>query len=350
MADKRRAAEPPGHLGRPRDMKQSPWGARLSGRPRPATRILALCGGAAAIALVGCASAPARGPAPGTTALTVAASPVPTAGTPQQRAAADAALMLKAFAPPAGAREVATSPVPSSPLSTSQQAVAPMDNDVVTRTSWWLAPGAPQQVLAWEEAHIPPLYHRFGWGTTGTGIWSDDFSIPAVPGLFDQRDMAVSTTSAGKGEVAIRVDALVDWIPVRPAGDTIPAAARVATVVETKGAFGETSHGRPEPVLGKATVTDRTQVAAVAAYLNGLAVDAPDGVSSCPDPAASLTVTFRAGPGGPALAEASAGVAGCAFLSYTMPGQPAIGLGGGAAGDNLLTEVDRVMDLHWRYP
>ena len=63
-----------------------------------------------------------------------------------------------------------------------------------------------------------------------------------------------------------------------------------------------------------------------------------------------LTMTFSARPGAPALAEASAGLGGCAFLTYTMPGQPATGLGGGAAGENLLDEVNHVTGLHWKIP
>ena len=331
-------------------MKRSPQGSLPAGRLRAATGLLAFCGGAAAIALTGCA-APASAPAAaaGTTAP-AAARAMPSAGTPQQQAAADAALMLKAFAPPSGAREVTTSPVPSSRLSNSPQTPEPMDNDVVTRTSWWLAPGNPQQVLAWEAAHIAPLYHRYGWGTAGTGIWDDDFSLPAVAGLFDERGLTVSTTSAGNGEVAVRVDALVDWIPARPASTTIPATARTATIVETKGALGQTSHGSPEPVIAKATVTDGAQVTAIADYLNGLAVDPSGGTSSCASPPASLTVTFRATVGGTVLGEASAGVGGCDFLAVTAPGQQPLSVGGGAAGDNLFTELDRVMDLHWRYP
>jgi hypothetical protein len=33
-----------------------------------------------------------------------------------------------------------------------------------------------------------------------------------------------------------------------------------------------------------------------------------------------------------------------------MPGQSAIGLGGGAAGENLLDEVNHVTGLHWKTP
>ena len=282
----------------------------------------------------------------------MASTSPPLPGTPKQQAVAEAGLMLKAFAPPAGASEVSTSPVPGSVMSRSPATMAPMDDDVVTATAWWRAPGDPQQVLAWEKAHIPAMYRYFGGGTTGFGIWNDVFSIAAVPGLFVARELAVSTTSAGGGKTAIRVDTLVDWIPVRASGDTVPASARFARLVETKSGIDGTPPKQSKIVIATATVTDPAPVAALASYLNGLAVNPPGAVSSCPAMLtdSALIVTFSAHPGGPALATASASLSGCAFLTYTMPGQSAIGLGGGAAGENLLDEVNHVTGLHWKTP
>jgi hypothetical protein len=327
-------------------------------RPSAALPALTLAGCLAVTALAGCAvvhtpaphAHPSGAASSGTAGTgTVAVTPS-SSGTPEQRAVADAELMLKAFAPPAGAREVPGSPVPGSVMSRSPATPTPSDDDVVTKTSWWLAPGDPQQVLAWEKAHIPSLYRYFGGGTTGFGIWNDVFSIPAVPGLFDTRELAVSTTSAGGGRTAIRVDALVDWIPARHAGDTVPATARTAKLVETRTGLRGTPPKQATTVIGTATVTDPAQVAALATYLNGLAADPPGGTWSCPMSTGGLTVTFSAQPGGPALATASAGLGGCAFLSYSMPGQPSAALGGGGAGENLLDEVNHVTGLHWKTP
>lgn len=304
------------------------------------------------IGLAGCAVVPAPSPhAHSTGAGTGATTTSPSSETPKQQAVTAAGLMLKAFAPPAGAREVPDSPVPGSVISRASGMPTAAGNDVVTATSWWLAPGDPQQVLAWEKVHIPSSYRYFGGGTTGFGVWNDVFSMPAVPGLFDTRELSVSTTSAGGGKTAIRVDALVDWIPVRPSGDTVPAAVRVAVLVETRSRFGLPTK-QATTVLGRATVTNPAQVAALAAYLHRLAVNPPGAVWSCPAMSAggTLTVTFSARPGGLALATASASLSGCAFLTYTMPGQPAVGLGGGAAGENLLDEVNHVTGLHWKIP
>jgi hypothetical protein len=141
------------------------------------------------------------------------------------------------------------------------------------------------------------------------------------------------------------VDSVVNWIPARPAGDTVPATATVATATETKGS------GKHPPVVSAKTVTSPEQVRKLAAYLNGLPVNPPGAITSCPaDFGGGLTIVFQARAGGPVLARASAGLSGCGSLSYAMPGQPETGLGGGDAGPSLLAEVNRVAGLHWTVP
>jgi hypothetical protein len=219
------------------------------------------------LAAAGCASAAPVLPSP------------PATSTPQQQAETDAARLLTAFTPPAGAKWEPNSPVPSSSLSSGPQGGSPEDADVVTRTAWWLAPGDPQQLLRWEAAHMGDGYHREGTGQNGPGIYNTFYPVPAVAGLFDERQLTVSAVAAGYGKAAIRVDSLVDWIPARTPGDTVPAAARVAV-----------------------------------------------------------------------LAQASASLGGCEFLSYAMPGRRPTGLGKADAGGDLLTEINHVAGLHWKIP
>jgi hypothetical protein len=288
----------------------------------------------------------ASGRATGTGTGTGTADSSVLTGTPEERAEEEAALMLNAFAPPPGAREVSRSPVPSGPISDTSGAPRPTDSDVVTKTSWWVAPGDPKSLVDWEAANISPLYHLSSYGTVGSGIWDDVFGIP-VNGLFDELELAVSTTSTGHGQTAIRVDALVDYYPARPAGDTVPATATAATLVETKD--GTPPKGGAT-VIARVTVTDLAEVRAIAAYLNGLPVTPPGGMYSCLGPIGGIAVTFSASPGGPAIGKASAGLGGCEFLSYTMPGHPATGLGSGLAGENLLDELNHVTGLHWKIP
>ncbi len=294
--------------------------------------------GAAALAAAGCASA--APPAP--RGYTVMAS-----GTPKQQAEANAADLLKAFTPPAGAKREARSPVPSSSLSSAPQGGSPQDADVVTATAWWLVPGRPHQLLQWEAKHMGGHYHEDGTGQNGPGVFITDYGVPAVAGLFDQRQLTVSDTAAGHGKIAIRVDSLVDWIPVRAVGDLVPASARVAVLTQTKDPVGR---GKP-PVVATKTVTSAGQVAALAQYLDGLPVNVPGQTYNCPEFGnGGLTISFRARASGPALAQAAASLSGCGFLTYTMPGQRPTGLNEAEAGDQLLTAVNHITGLHWKIP
>jgi hypothetical protein len=298
----------------------------------------------AAVTLAACAavSAPSANDTNGVTATS------PSPGTPQQRAAAEAGLMLKDFAPPPGARQVSASPAPSSTISKGPQAVRPADDDVVTATAWWLAPGDPQGLLNWEVAHIPPLYVLFSQGTVGKGSWSDNYQLKPVAGLFDDRALAVSTTSAGHGQTAIRVDALVDWIPARASGDTIPVTTAVVTAVLTRN-VGDMSRAKQVPV-STATITDPGQVRAIVAYLNDLPVQPPGVTYNCPPfEGGTLTLTFRARADGPPLATAYGIVSGCQMLQLTVTGRQPISWPLGAAG-NWFNQVMRVTGLGWKVP
>lgn len=314
---------------------------------RAAYAVLATCTVLAA-AVAGCASAAAPAPRSSPAAATGLASPSSSAtGTPEQQAEADAALLVEAFVPPPGAQAVPRSPVPSSPLSTRPQGGLPANDDVVIRTGWWLAPGGPQKLLSWEVAHLGSRYRNNGSGMNGPGVYNELFDVPAVPGLFDYQRLTVSAATAGHGQTAIRVDAMVDWIPARAPGDTVPTTARAAVLTETK----DTGRGKP-PAVATATLTDARQVAALAAYLNRLPVNPPGGAVDCPAAigGGSIAVTFRPRPDGPVLAGAITTFAGCAFLSFTVPGRPSAEIGGPAAGNDLLAEVNQVAGLHWKLP
>jgi hypothetical protein len=309
---------------------------------------LAAAGAVVAAAVAGCASGAAGPSAHQSSPAGLTSAARPAKGTPKQQAEANAAQLVKAFVPPPGARQTPRSPVPSSPLSAGPQGGSPEDEDVVTATGWWLVPGGPQKLLSWETKHLIARYPLYGTGMNGPGIYNESFSVSPVPGLFDERDLTVSASAAGHGQVAIRVDALVDWIPIRAAGDTVPASAQVAVLTETGDASGR---GKP-PVVASKMLTNAKQVTALAAYLNRLPVNVPGKNFNCPGfgNGGGLTISFLARLGGPALSQASASLSGCGFLTYTMPGHSATGLGEAEAGGNLLTEINHVTGLHWAIP
>ena len=167
----------------------------------------------AVMALAGCAAAhTTTGPVPaasGTTAPT----------TPRERAVAEAAAILRAFAvPPGGQRLPDALKFPSSTL---------VSTALVDDVSFWRAPGRPQAVLAWEQAHLPRGFTPED-ASFGPPSWDRTFSLTPVPGVLNARDLVVEVAGAGHGQTVIRVDAQVSWQPPRPAPERVPSAARAA--------------------------------------------------------------------------------------------------------------------------
>jgi hypothetical protein len=299
----------------------------------------------AAIALAGCAVAHPAGQTTGSTGSTVTttqSNPRPAAG-PQQRAVADADAILASFAVPPGARKLAAAPsVDKGALKTSIQ--IPGTPDLVDKADWWLAPGQPHQVLAWEAAHVSHRYSFEGTGSvSGTAgseqIWSDMFSLPVITGVLDSRELAVEVVQDGD-KTAIRVDAQVTWQPATPPSEKVPAAAKAVTISMDLG-LNQGGKKPPKPV----TVTDPAEVGELRALINSLPL-APPGMFSCPAGFGdNLVLTFRARPGGPALAVATDLLSGCRGVGLTIGGKSQPGLSG-ASG----TQILKIAGLPWKIP
>jgi hypothetical protein len=303
----------------------------------------------AAVAVVGCASVPApkteaathppASAAPGTSlaGATSAARP-----TPEQRAAADTDAIFAAFVVPPGARELSSAPSVSGGVL-QRAALIPGTPDLVDKAGWWLTPGAPQQVLAWETKHLPHRFAADGSGSSGApgpaAELFDTFSLRAVYGVLDSRGLLVQAVADGN-QTAVRVDAQVSWTPARPVSEKVPAAAKAVTVSEDLGA----NQGKAKPPT-PVTVTDPAKVRKLVALINGLPLTQP-GISSCPAGFGdTLTLTFRVGPGTPALAVATAELSGCPLTRFSIGGkqQPALA---GASGPQIL----RIAGLPWKIP
>jgi hypothetical protein len=304
-------------------------------------------GAAAALALCGCGTVHAdpTGKPTGSTGVPVtsAKSPARPSPTPKQRAVADANSILASFAVPKGARRLSAAPtVENGVLKTPPQ--VPEMLDVVDTAEWWIAPGAPQSVLAWEAKHVSHRFSTAGSGqSSGPGFtsWSQSFSLPDIPAVLDSRELAVTVVQDG-GKTAIRVDGQVAWQPARPAGEKVPAAKAVTIALN----LGLNQGGRkpPKPV----TITDRARVNSLKALINGLALF-PPGMYSCPaDFGESMVLTFRAGPRTPALAVATVTLGGCGGVNLTIGGksQPALAGLGQETGAAIL----KTAGLSWKIP
>ena len=203
---------------------------------------------------------------------------------------------------------------------------------LVDEVSFWRAPGQPQAVLAWEQAH---LSRRFTPGDAGFGppSWDRTFSLSAVPGVLNARDLLVEVAGAGNGQTAIRVDAQVAWQPPRPASSLVPSAARVLTITQLASSLPG-ARRPPAPV----TITDPAVTRRIASLINGLLVF-PLEYASCPAfMGGGLQLTFRARSGGPALAVANTdGV--CHEVWLTIGGKQQPGLTDPASLDAQIRKI-----------
>ena len=243
------------------------------------------------------------------------------AGSPRQRAVADAARIIASFPRPPGAER--TGLIASLTAPGEGPAATP---DIATVTQWYRAPGRPQAVLAWIRAHVPSGFTLGGEGSgsyapgptaTPTQSWTDQLELPPVPGVLTQRWLVVLVVADGD-QTAIRADAQVVWLPARPVAEQIPPDARVVTITPM---FGIRSTKRFVRLDQAVTVTSPAKVAAIAAVIDGLPLF-PPGAFSCPaDFGAAMRLTFRRSPQGPVVAQLSAQYGGCGVASVSIDGR-----------------------------
>jgi hypothetical protein len=189
---------------------------------------------------------------------------------------------------------------------------------LVDKVSWWVAPGQPQALLAWE-AHVLttlPGPRRFVAGDLSGSQYGHDemFQLPsAQPALRDQ-ELIVEVADAGGGRTWIRVDAEVAWQPDRPASTLVPAAARVVTISEV--AVITQHPPLPRPV----TITDEGVVRRIAGLANGLELSTVGAAPCAPPLSVQLRLAFRARPAGPALATVET-TGSCGTVANSVNGQ-----------------------------
>jgi hypothetical protein len=254
---------------------------------------------------------------------------------PRERAVTDAAAILKAFAVPPGAQRLQQAPrALQVPITTVGSTT------LVDDVSFWRAPGQPQAVLAWEQAHLPRRF-TLGDADFGPPSWDRTFSLPPVPGALNTRDLVVEVTGAGHGQTAIRVDAQVSWQPPRPGRERVPAATRVVTITPLP-SLNPHAGRPPAPV----TITSLRVVRRITALVDSLQLST---IGNAPCPAAlggGIRLTFRAKAGGPPLAVAQ-GPAPCGTVQLSVGGkqQPALQI-----TDSFIPQILKLAGLRWKIP
>jgi hypothetical protein len=302
----------------------------------------ALAAAAMAVAVTSCATPPRSSVAPTQTSSSAAAAARAVSAaneTPKQRAEKDAAAILASFAVPPGGHRLAAAPsLPGGVLKSPISFLGATWE--VHLTAFWEAPGSPQAVLAWEQAH---LSRRFTLGDADFGppAWDRGFEL-APEGVLVSRELDVEVASAGGGQTGIRLDAWVAWQPPRPASSLIPATAGTVTIAELS-AGPPAARRLPAPV----TITNPGAVRKLAALINGLPLSTTPADVPCPlsmNP--FLSLTFRARPGGPALATAQTGQQ-CYSVALTVRGDQQLPL---RDEPTLDPEILKLAALPWKVP
>lgn len=240
----------------------------------------------------------------------------------------DARLLLKATPVPPGATPSVKAPPGTPPiLLKGPGRVLPT---TAHAWSWWTVPGEPEAAIEWMIAHPPA-------GVTGMGSGNavefgseeqariGEFTWPEVPTVLTHRTLYAAAVSGSLGSSILRADALVSWFLPRPAEEQIPDSVRVLDVAD-------------EHIPAKTTrllISRPRTVRRIAALIDGLPASAAEKAKCLRNrPNHYLRLTFRARPGGPALAEARQtlpALGDCQPLTLRLDGEPQMPLGKGQA-------------------
>jgi hypothetical protein len=295
--------------------------------------LVATAGPAAHAAASGATGTGSSGPTSADASYTTAAA------SPRQQAEAVARAILQAFVPPPGATRQAGEPASAQGSLDSVGGLYAAYE--IQKTSWWLAPGQAAELIAWETAHLPAAFTPAGGdgssgGPGGISVTGQFYQLPPQ-GVLVAQDLVVSVADLGGGNTAIRVDAEVAYQPVRPAGEKVPARAKVVTITAVGGYSGTTA---PPPV----TITTVSVVQTLVALVNGLQLSDVPPDAPCPaNPDLVLELTFQATAAGPPLAVAE-GPGGCDTLTLTVNGKqwPLLAL-----PQSFTTQVLQIAGLDW---
>lgn len=263
-------------------------------------------------------------------AKATASSDPPYLGTRQQMGANEAENVLAQFIPPPGAVLLAKKPA----LPSGGGTMGLVYTKVAQEVRYWRVRGNPTTLLAWEKAHMPRTFARQDV-LIGPPSWNTVYTLPPVPRWFVAREINAQFYDVGGGETVIMADAMVAWVPARPATEVIPASVKVVTIA------GNSTTG-PE----QATITAAPTVLRLARYVNELPVSTV-GPAPCPS-GWGFTLTFRDSAGGPPVAVAK-GPGGCGVVTFRLNGkdQPNLMVTDQASYDSTILNI---AGLHWKLP
>jgi hypothetical protein len=175
--------------------------------------------------------------------------------------------------------------------------------------AWWTTTEPAREVLAYVKSHTPA-----GASQSGTGSVSDNrtggssemvgFDWPAVNSVLGDRELQVTVSALTGGRTGILAEAQSDWVVPRSPSERVPAAATTVRVTLQQRSIPVSTR---KPVTASfALITAPQTVLRAVRLVDSLPVVQPVAIM-CPLillTGQSLTVTYNAGPAGPALARA----------------------------------------------
>jgi hypothetical protein len=315
----------------------------MSLHPRSAAGVAAAVA-VAAIALAGCANGSAStadgSAAPAAPAASTAATAQPTsAGT---TAATEADRILATFAPPSGAHRLTSvadaQKLLAAPLS------GPATPNQVDRVQFWSVTGTPAAVTKAvpKPSGATTSFSTAGGAANGSAV-GVTFGWPATS-VLDTRELQVAAASGPSGTV-LRVDAIVTWLPSRPANTLIPATVTSVTMDTTPGivrAPGQDTHA-----YHQVTSNDAATVRGIVTALNSAPVQQPGGYHCPMDTGAHMMLSFRHDTSGAVDARATIGTSGCSLITVSVTGGGTVTLTGGR---DVGAKVAALLHVPWTSP
>lgn len=265
--------------------------------------------GSALLTLSGCAGEVLTvGPARSAPAVHIGAPNADPATANRAAARRDAVGLLKRLRLPAGAVRLRLEPSGDNGyLKLSGE----LDGDSAhaTAAGWWTIEEPPSAVIAYLGGHRPAGSTASGTGSAGnshTGTSASILTFAWLPrgNVLGERQLQVTVTVLTDGKTGIFAEAQSDWTVLRSWSERVPAGVSSVQVTLQRAPkrIGLTKLGR----VSHAVIRAPRAVARAISLVDSLDVLQPV-VLMCPmeaEPAGSLTVTYSAGPAGPALAQA----------------------------------------------
>lgn len=221
---------------------------------------------------------------------------------------------------------------------------------IIDRYAWWRVPAAFDSVVAYVQAHHPPLppgpYSVSGGGEGGPGVPKNQmfsYWFRPVGEVISMRALTFNAVALSGGGTGVFVDARETWVVPRAPSEQVPAGVHVVEVTSARPGM---------PAIASRTVTTAAKVRRIISLVDQMPIVQPGVTSSCPGLTGShpdVTFDFRAAVGRPILAEARVtdygGLSGpCNPVSFSIHGRRQDPL----IGSDFLTRIHRLLGIRFQ--